>query len=198
MSHSIKNPTSARVIRLAERAREVIEITELEPGDGDVHRQTHQRDGSITQYPTVTWWRQSVARVPATIPHLFAYLREARKRNICLIRGAPANLERQQTRRQKAGIVGGKDRGDHGFIDEPTRLFFLDVDGVQDQLARRPGTRDPDHRRAAGRAVGLDVVRVVLLGDARARDVDERQATGPAGSSTASCACGSCSSPSGR
>ena len=72
-----------------------------------------------------------MARVPATIPHLFAYLREARKRNICLIRGAPANLERQPTRRQKAGIYGAEDRGDHGFVDEPTRLFPLDVDGVQ-------------------------------------------------------------------
>ena len=32
-----------------------------------------------------------------------------------------------------------------------------------------PEARDPDHRRAARRTLGLDVVRVVLLGDARAR-----------------------------
>ena len=25
----------------------------------------------------------------------------------------------------------GEDRGDHGFLDEPTKLFFLDVDGMQ-------------------------------------------------------------------
>ena len=72
-----------------------------------------------------------MAHVPATIPQLFAYLREARTRNICLIRGAPANLERQPTRRQKAGMARRQDRGDHGFVDEPTRLFFLDVDGMQ-------------------------------------------------------------------
>ena len=24
-----------------------------------------------------------------------------------------------------------KDRGDHGFLDEPSKLFFLDVDGVK-------------------------------------------------------------------
>ena len=159
---------TTKVIALAERAQEIIEITELEPSDGTFIGKHINRDGSITQYPRVTWWRQSVARVPATIPHLFAYLREARKRNICLIRGAPANPERQPTRRRKAGMVGKSDRRDHGFIDEPTRLFLLDVDGEQDQLARRPGTRDQNHRRAAWRALGLDVVRVVLLGDARA------------------------------
>jgi putative DNA primase/helicase len=65
---------------------------------------------------------------PSTIPHLFAYLREARKRNICLIRDAPANLQRQPTLRQVAGIG---DRGDHGFIDEPNRLFPLDFDDVK-------------------------------------------------------------------
>ena len=47
-----------------------------------------------------------------------------------MIRGAPANLERQWTRRQGAGVVNGKDRGDHGFIDTPTKLFFLDVDDI--------------------------------------------------------------------
>ena len=70
-------------------------------------------------------------QVPATIPHLFEYLHEARTRNICLIRGAPANPDRQPTRRLKVGVAGGNDRRDHGFVDEPTRLFFLDVDGMQ-------------------------------------------------------------------
>ena len=123
---NVHEPT-AEVIEL--EAVEVIEITELAPYDGAFIGKRINRDGSITQYPKVTWWRQSVARVPATIPALFDYLREARTRNICLIRGAPANPERQQTRRQKAH--GGKERGDHGFIDEPTKLFFLDIDGVE-------------------------------------------------------------------
>ena len=72
------------------------------------------------------------ASIPATIFALFEYLREARTRNICLIRGAPANLERQPTRRLRAFTVErGKDRGDHGFIDEPTQVVLpLDVDDI--------------------------------------------------------------------
>ena len=118
-----------KVIALADRAQEVIEITELEPNSDllFVGKQINP-DGSITQYPNVKWWRQSVARIPATIPHLFAYLRAARERNICLIRDAPANLERQPTLRQIAGIG---DRGDHGFYDIPTRLIPFDADGVK-------------------------------------------------------------------
>ena len=127
------------IIQLAERASEIIEITELEP-DNDAFIGKHiNRDGSITPYPkNIAWWRQRVVQVPATIPHLFAYLREARTRNICLIRGASANLERQPTRRRKAGVVGSKDRGDHGFVDEPTKLFFLDVDGIKMQWRSDP------------------------------------------------------------
>ena len=67
-----------------------------------------------------------VVRIPATIPALFDFLQQARERNICLIRGAPANLAREKTRRQKAG----GDRGDHGFTDEPTKLLFFDIDGA--------------------------------------------------------------------
>jgi hypothetical protein len=119
------------VIALADRAQEVIEITELEPNDGAFIGKSINPDGSITPYPSVTYWRQRVARVPATIPHLFAYLREARQRNIALIRGAPANLDRQPTRRQTAGIYGREDRRDHGFIDKPTKVFFLDGDGIK-------------------------------------------------------------------
>ena len=120
-----------KVIQLAERAQEVLEITELEPYDGVFIGKHINPDGSLTQYPKVFLWRQRVERVPATIPHLFAQLCAARERNVCLIRGAPANPDRQPTRRQKAGLVGDKNRGDHGFLDTPTRLFFLDVDGVQ-------------------------------------------------------------------
>jgi hypothetical protein len=126
-----EQPGLPKVVQLAGRAQEFIAITELEPNNGAFIGKHVNRDGSLTEYPRVTWWRQDVAQVPATIPQLFAYLREARTRNICLIRGAPANLERQPTRRQKAGMAGGSDRGDHGFVDAPTRLFFLDVDGMQ-------------------------------------------------------------------
>jgi hypothetical protein len=120
--------STASVIQLAKRARETLNVTELEPYDGKFIGKHINADGSIRQYPTVTWWRQSVAVIPATVPALFAYLREARTRNICLIRGAPANLERLKTRRQRANE---KDRGDHGFIDEPSKLLFLDVDGIK-------------------------------------------------------------------
>src|SRR5262245_59526771 len=122
---------AAQIITLAERAQEVIEITELEPYDGTFIGKHIDHDGSLTEYPNVFLWRQRVARVPATIPHLFAYQREARERNICIIRGAPANLERQRTRRLKAGLYNGSDRGDHGFLDIPNRLFSLDIDGVK-------------------------------------------------------------------
>lgn len=79
-------------------------------------------------------------RIPAAIPSLFRYLRDdARTRNIFLIRGAPANAERRRTRRQIAHIIhGGVDRGDHGFIDTPTALFFLDFDGVAGQWQADP------------------------------------------------------------
>jgi hypothetical protein len=123
----------------AERESETISITELEPHDGTFIGKSIKPDGSVSQYPTnVKWWKQSVAVIPATIPALFAYLCEARKRNICLIRGAPANLKRQRTRRQKAGLYGSRDRGNHGFNDEPTKLLWLDVDGVPMQWLDDP------------------------------------------------------------
>ena len=56
-----------------------------------------------------------------------------------MIRGAPANLERQPTRRLRAFTVErGKDRGDHGFVDEPNRLLPLDVDGIAVQWRADP------------------------------------------------------------
>ena len=54
----------------------------------------------------MTWWRQSVARVPATIPHLFAYLREARKRNICLDPRRSCQPGTAADAAAKAGMVG--------------------------------------------------------------------------------------------
>ena len=147
----------------------------------------------------MTWWRQSVARVPATIPHLFAYLREARTRNICLIRGAPANLERQPTRRQKAGTKsGGKDRGDHGFIDEPTRLFFLDVDGTP----RSKWRADPEGAiRTIVAQLGepwASTSFVWFFSATHGLESLTSASIGPARSATASYACDWCSSPSGR
>jgi putative DNA primase/helicase len=138
-----------KVISLAERAQEVIAITELEPHYNQFIGKQIGPDGTISQYPDVKWWRQHVAHVPATIPHLFAYLREARKRNICLIRGAPANPERQPTLRQRAGLYGREDRGDHGFLDEPTKLLALDIDGVKTNWRADP--------EAAVRAVVADL-----------------------------------------
>ena len=49
-------------------------------------------------------------------------------------------MSRAKTRRQKAYQPDryGKDRGDHGFTDEPTRLHFLDIDGVEMQWRDDP------------------------------------------------------------
>jgi hypothetical protein len=109
-----------------------IAVTELQPYDGKFIGKIIKQDGSVVPYPkTVAYWRQNVTLILPTIPSVFEYLCEARTRNICLIRGAPANIERKKTRRQKAHVIHrNKDRGDHGFDDEPSRLLFLDVDGV--------------------------------------------------------------------
>jgi hypothetical protein len=117
-----------------------LNITELEPFGGRFVGKTVARDGTIKQYSSGAWFHQRVASIPATIPALFKYLRDdARKRNIFLIRGVPANLERRRTRRQIAHIIhGGVDRGDHGFTDQPTKLFFLDFDGVAGQWQADP------------------------------------------------------------
>jgi hypothetical protein len=115
---------------------ETVAITELEPIPKDSRcsvfiGKSICQDNSISDYPKATWWKQSVSEIPATVYDLFEYLREARRRNICLIRGAPANINRLPTRRWNVHLLGadGKDRGDHGFLDLPTQLFWLDVDG---------------------------------------------------------------------
>lgn len=196
MTDSSKGPTAARVIQLADHVGESIAITELEPDDGKFIGKHINGSGSITQYPKVTWWRQRLVWVPATISHLFAYLNEARTRNVCLIRGVPANLERQPTRRQKAGIVGGKDRGDHGFDDEPTKLLFLDVDGIKmmwradPEAAIKPIVAQLGEPWCSTSFVWFSVHRTAWsLTSASA---------GPARSATARCGCGLASSPNGR
>ncbi len=95
---NVHEPT-AEIIELG--AVEVIEITELSPYDDTFIGKRIKADNSIVPYPKVTYWRQHVARCPATVVALFDYLREARTRNICLIRGAPAN-------RRGSGHGGGK------------------------------------------------------------------------------------------
>jgi hypothetical protein len=182
VSHSTKKSTSASVVVLAERAHEIIDITELEPNDGTFIGKRINRDGSITQYPRITWWKQRVARVAASVSHLFAYLREARERNICLIRGAPANLDRHPTRRQKAGVVGGRDRRDHGFLDEPTKLTPSERSAPSSGTSAGRGPR-PRSCGSSRQRTGLSLTSVGV---------------GPEKSVTAGCACGSCSSPNVR
>ena len=130
-------PFDRPIAAIVELPHEMLEITELSPYDGTFVGKRIQRDGSIAPYPMVTHWRQTVVRIPATIPALADYLEQARKRNICLIRGAPADLAREKTRRQKAG----GDRGDHGFTDEPTKLHVLRHRRRDRQLAGRSGSR---------------------------------------------------------
>jgi hypothetical protein len=124
---------------------ETVAITELEPIPKDGRcsvfiGKSICQDNSISDYPKVTWWKQSVSEIPATVYDLFEYLREARRRNICLIRGAPANINRLPTRRWNVRLLGadGKDRGDHGFLEVPTRLFWLDVDGFLTPWRKHP------------------------------------------------------------
>ena len=106
-------------------------ITELSPATGAFVGKTILRDGRVRAAPRHAWWRQREIEIPATITSLFEYLSAARKRNICLIRGAPANPDRHPTRRQIAHQVhGGQDRGDHGFVDKASQVFWLDGDGI--------------------------------------------------------------------
>jgi len=121
-------------------AAPVVEITELEPAhSGFFAGKRIEADGSITPYPNVAMWHQRVVQIPALVPYLFAYLTEARKRNTGIIRGAPANLQRLKTKKQRAGFFSGKDRGDHSFLDVPNHLFMLDGDGI-----KMPWPGDPD------------------------------------------------------
>jgi hypothetical protein len=106
---------------------EAVDITELEPED-EVHiGKSIRRDGSISGFPKIVWWWQSVSTIRAKIDCLYAYLWRARRRNICLIRGASASPDCLRTRKWKAYEQG---RDDHGFTDTPTRLLPLDIDGA--------------------------------------------------------------------
>jgi hypothetical protein len=107
-----------------------LEITELSPANGVFIGKRIKRDGTIAQYPNVAWWHQSVLRIEPTPAALLAALRDARERNVCWIRGAPANIDRKETRRWIAyRTVEGVDRGDHGFFDRATQLLPIDIDG---------------------------------------------------------------------
>jgi hypothetical protein len=181
---------------IIELPHEVIEITELSPYDGEFIGKRIERDGSITPYPKVKYWRQYVKRIPATTVALFDYLREARTRNICLIRGAPANLSREMTRRQLAG----GDRGDHGFLDEPTRLLFFDLDVVA--IEWRADPKGAVKRIVAQLGERFASASFVWFFSASHGLETETVGTatkstnaGPAGSSTGRCACAWRSSP---
>ena len=109
------------------------------------------------------WWLQKQVEVPATIPDVHNYLVEARQRNVCLIRGLSTDPTRVETRRWKAdGMHNGCPR-DHGFIDVPTKFFPLDIDGFQIAVAGRSRASGACRRGRAGRAVGIDELRLVLF-----------------------------------
>jgi hypothetical protein len=98
---------------------EMLEITELSPVEHKYAGKRIEIDNAITPYPQVKEWRQSVSLVLPRILALYDYLREARKRNIVLIRGTPIDPSQSVTLRRK-----------EFFSDEPSRLLFFDVDGA--------------------------------------------------------------------
>jgi hypothetical protein len=117
--------------RVVELPLEHIAITELAPDDESVLiSKSIDQHNHINAYPQVKWWKQTVARIPATLVALEDYLRGVRTQNKCLIRGSPVNLARKRTRRINA-IVDADGLGEHGFSDEPSRLLFLDIDRAE-------------------------------------------------------------------
>jgi hypothetical protein len=107
-----------------------ITITELTPRheeDGFIGK-VIQNTGKVTQYPKITWWRPREVTIEPSVKALFTYLSSARKRNVCLIRGANANPKHRRTRRQ---IAHRDNRGDHGFVDQPSRVQWMDGDGIE-------------------------------------------------------------------
>jgi hypothetical protein len=111
---------------------DILKITELQPWGPELFAgKTIRADGTISPYDNIKRWRQRVVEVPAEIPALCEYIRQAREQNTIIIRGAPANVTRQPTFRQIAYTVDkGKDRGDHGFVPQLHRMLALDLDGV--------------------------------------------------------------------
>ena len=101
----------------ARQMTDILKITELRPWARDKFAgKTIRAEGTISQYDKIKRWRQRVVNVPAEIPALCEYLRQAREQNVIIIRGAPANVTRQPTLRQDAyRVEQGKDRGDHRF-----------------------------------------------------------------------------------
>ena len=90
-----------------------------------------------------------------------------------------------------------KERGDHGFTDEPTRLFFFDIDGVETKWRADP---EGAVRRIVDR-LGEPFASasfVWFFSASTGWSVDEKTSAGPARSATARCACGWHSSPTGR
>lgn len=81
---------SHKVVALADRAEEVITITELKPISEVFVGKQIARDGRIEKYPDIKQWWQSRTLVPATTRHLFAYLCSARETNVCIIAKLPS------------------------------------------------------------------------------------------------------------
>jgi hypothetical protein len=105
-------------------------ITELTPyydEDGFVGKIVESH-GKIKSAPRITWWRWREVTIEPTIKALFDYVSVARKKNVCLIRGTHANPKRKRTRRQ---IAHRDKRGDHGFVDQPSRVLWMDGDGIE-------------------------------------------------------------------
>ena len=139
---------------------EDIAITEFSPFDENaLIGKCIESCNHILPYPKVMWWTQAVAKIPATMVALEGYFREARKRNICIIRGAPIDPSLAKTLRRKTH-----------FDDEPSRLLCIDIDGATGVVACQSGSCGPAHRRAVGRTVRLGRCGLVLHGRARPGD----------------------------
>lgn len=100
----------------------VLNITEVEPCSGKFPGKRIGLDGIISPYPHVTLWKHWVVRIPATIPHVFLLVHETlRGRNVCWILGTHADPQNWPVTRKWKAFV--ENRGLHGFIDKPTRLY---------------------------------------------------------------------------
>jgi hypothetical protein len=163
---SFERPVAA----ILELPHEMLAITELSPCDGTFVGKRIQLDGSIAPYPMVTYWRQTVVRIPATIPALADYLEQARKRNICLIRGAPARLGAGENTASESRWRSRQPRL-HRRADQTA---FLRHRWRGRQLAGRSRSRGPENRGAVRRAVGISELCLVFLGRPRSQNGNYR------------------------
>lgn len=127
----MKPTAPVNVVYLADRSPVgFVEIMEVEPlPAGKFAGKVIDRDGNISSNPKATLWKHQTFRLPATIHHVYLLVRETlRSRNVCWILGAHADPENWPiTRKWKAFI---NNRGSHGVIDKPNRLYTKDIDGA--------------------------------------------------------------------